>query len=146
MDSSNKVYSLFPGAVAKKSLEDKRAPMYHVRNMIGSAKNAMYSAMKIAPQDILIPSQYKVVDTTTHQVVPHGSNMYSSTAYAPNFYQSNQLVGSPNLPHQYIPNHPMPNQNMLYQSSSYSNGLNLRTAPLLESTNGKTSFILNTKQ
>lgn len=50
------------GTITKQSFENKRAPMYHVRNMLGSAKDVVLSALKVAPQDLIIPSQYKIVD------------------------------------------------------------------------------------
>lgn len=50
------------GAVTRHSLEDKRAPMYHMRSMLGSTKNALLSALRVPPQNLIIPSQYKIID------------------------------------------------------------------------------------
>lgn len=50
------------GTVTRSSLEDERAPMYHFRNAVGSAKDAFMSTLKIPPQDLIIPSKYKIVN------------------------------------------------------------------------------------
>lgn len=39
---------------------NSRAPMYHVRNMLGNTKNTIMSAAKIPPNNIILPSQYQV--------------------------------------------------------------------------------------
>ncbi|XP_017782713.1 PREDICTED: uncharacterized protein LOC108567036 [Nicrophorus vespilloides] len=57
------------GTIARNSFEDKRAPMYHVKNFVGSTKNAVLSALKMAPQELIIPSQYKIVDTSKDVVM-----------------------------------------------------------------------------
>ncbi|KAL3273029.1 hypothetical protein HHI36_014485 [Cryptolaemus montrouzieri] len=48
------------GTITKNAFEDKRAPMYHVRNLMGSTKNAVLSAMRIPPQNLIVPSNYEV--------------------------------------------------------------------------------------
>lgn len=50
------------GTITKKSFQDKKAPMYHLRNILGSAKDVAVSSLKVIPQDFLIPSQYKIMD------------------------------------------------------------------------------------
>ncbi|KAJ3645343.1 hypothetical protein Zmor_023009 [Zophobas morio] len=49
------------GTATKHSFEDERAPMYHLKHMIGSSKNALLSAMRIPPQNMIIPSDYEIV-------------------------------------------------------------------------------------
>lgn len=41
-----------------------RAPMYHVRSMLGNTKNTIMSAAKVPPNNILVPSQYEIAKTT----------------------------------------------------------------------------------
>lgn len=50
------------GTVTKHAFEDERAPMYHVRDVVGSTKNTVLSFLRILPQEAIIPSQYKIVD------------------------------------------------------------------------------------
>lgn len=57
------------GTIARNSFEDKHAPMYHVRNMIGSVKNAFMSGLRVAPHDLIIPSQYRIIDTKEEMVM-----------------------------------------------------------------------------
>lgn len=51
------------GAVAKTSFQDQRKPMYHLNNMVGSIKDVIMSTFKIPPQGLIIPSQYRIVNT-----------------------------------------------------------------------------------
>ena len=50
------------GTITKHTFEDERAPMYHVRDVIGSTKNSILSFLRILPQEAVIPSRYKIVD------------------------------------------------------------------------------------
>lgn len=49
------------GAATKSAFEHERAPMYHVQNMAGSAKDALMAAMKIPTQEFLLPTSYQIV-------------------------------------------------------------------------------------
>lgn len=51
------------GAVARSTFEHETTPMYHVRNLVGSAKDAVVAAMKIPNQNFITPSKYQIVDT-----------------------------------------------------------------------------------
>lgn len=57
------------GTATRTTFEHEETPMYHVRNMAGSAKDAVMAAMKIPNQNFLIPSKYDVIDR------PHESEM-----------------------------------------------------------------------
>lgn len=50
------------GALARTTFEDELAPMYHVRNMAGSTKDAVMATMKIPNQNFIIPSKYDIVE------------------------------------------------------------------------------------
>lgn len=51
------------GTITKDSFQNQDAPMYHLNNVVGSIKNVVMSSMKIPPQDLVIPTQYKIVNT-----------------------------------------------------------------------------------
>lgn len=51
------------GTITKDSFQNQDAPMYHLNNVVGSIKNVVMSTMKIPPQDLVIPTQYKIVNT-----------------------------------------------------------------------------------
>lgn len=50
------------GTVTKNSLEDEKAPVQHVKSMMSSARNAVLAAMRVPPEDMIVPSKYKIVD------------------------------------------------------------------------------------
>lgn len=49
------------GTATRTALDYEKLPMYHVKNMVGSAKDAMVAAMKIPNQPFVIPSTYEIV-------------------------------------------------------------------------------------
>ncbi|GJQ72020.1 hypothetical protein Trydic_g3122 [Trypoxylus dichotomus] len=53
------------GTVTKNSLEDKKGPIYHFSNMLASMRNAALATLMIPPQDMLIPSDYKIINKKT---------------------------------------------------------------------------------
>ncbi|XP_044253562.1 uncharacterized protein LOC123004380 [Tribolium madens] len=58
------------GTATKHAFEDERAPMYHLKHLMGSSKNALLSAMRIPPQNMIIPSDYEIVkasERATHR-------------------------------------------------------------------------------
>lgn len=57
------------GTVTKKSFQDKHKPMYHFNNMVGSIRDLVMSTIKIPPQGVVIPSQYKIMDVNDVQDV-----------------------------------------------------------------------------
>lgn len=50
------------GTVAKTSFHDQKKPMYHLNNMVGSIKDVIMSTIKIPPQGLIVPSQYRIVN------------------------------------------------------------------------------------
>ncbi|KAL1497877.1 hypothetical protein ABEB36_008763 [Hypothenemus hampei] len=48
------------GIVVRQAFENPNAPMFHVRNMLGNTQNAIMSAVKIPPTNILVPTQYEI--------------------------------------------------------------------------------------
>ncbi|XP_066259745.1 uncharacterized protein [Euwallacea similis] len=48
------------GAVLRHTFESPKAPLYHVRNMLGNTKNTVMSAVKIPPSNVIIPSLYEI--------------------------------------------------------------------------------------
>ncbi|RZC34694.1 hypothetical protein BDFB_008247 [Asbolus verrucosus] len=52
------------GTATRNAFEDERAPMYHLKHMVGSSKNALLSAMRIPPQNMIIPTDYEIVKST----------------------------------------------------------------------------------
>lgn len=52
------------GTATMSTFEDEAAPMYHVRSMAGSAKDAVIAAMKIPNENFIIPSTYDIVKRT----------------------------------------------------------------------------------
>ncbi|CAG9767442.1 unnamed protein product [Ceutorhynchus assimilis] len=48
------------GTVVRYTFEDPRAPMYHLRNALGNTKNTVMAAVKVPPNNILLPTQYEV--------------------------------------------------------------------------------------
>ncbi|KAK4874779.1 hypothetical protein RN001_014139 [Aquatica leii] len=49
------------GTAVRSSFENKHTPAYHFRNAMGSAKDIIMSTLRIPPQDLFIPSRYKIV-------------------------------------------------------------------------------------
>ncbi|CAH0563668.1 unnamed protein product [Brassicogethes aeneus] len=49
------------GSVARHLFEDETAPIFHFRNLVGSAQNSAMSAMKIPPKQLFIPTTYSIV-------------------------------------------------------------------------------------
>lgn len=49
------------GAVTRQTFEDEKSPMYHVRNFVGSAKNTVLAAMRMIPQNFMVPSDYNIL-------------------------------------------------------------------------------------
>ncbi|XP_060522190.1 uncharacterized protein LOC132699470 isoform X2 [Cylas formicarius] len=54
------------GAVTRQALENSRAPLFHVRSLIGNAKNSVMSAMKVPPNNLIIPSKYEIAKMGTN--------------------------------------------------------------------------------
>lgn len=68
------------GTATRETFEHEQAPLYHVRNMAGSAKNAVMAAMKIPNQPFMIPSKYDVIQRSENNEVLGALNprLYSS--------------------------------------------------------------------
>lgn len=69
------------GSITKQSFENPKAPMYHIRNMIGSAKDVMLSALKVPPQDLIVPSQYKIINKSVpmYEVILKAEQVQNNT-------------------------------------------------------------------
>jgi hypothetical protein len=52
------------GTATKHAFEDERAPLYHLKHLMGSSRNALLSAMKIPPQNMIIPTDYEIVKSS----------------------------------------------------------------------------------
>lgn len=48
--------------------------MYHVRNIVGSAQDAVLASMKIPTKNFLIPSQYDIVNREENSGIVAGIN------------------------------------------------------------------------
>lgn len=49
------------GNVAKTIFEDEKAPMFHVRNLVGSTQDTIMSAMRVPPKNILVPTKLSIM-------------------------------------------------------------------------------------
>ncbi|XP_056637610.1 uncharacterized protein LOC130445776 [Diorhabda sublineata] len=50
------------GTFTKTLFDHKDTPLYHVRNFVGSMKDAALATMKIPNQNIIVPTEYNIVD------------------------------------------------------------------------------------
>ncbi|CAG9832995.1 unnamed protein product [Diabrotica balteata] len=50
------------GTFAKTLLDHKDTPIYHIRNIVGSAKDVALATIKIPNQNFIVPSGYNIVD------------------------------------------------------------------------------------
>lgn len=65
------------GTITRNAFEDQRSPMFHVRKFLGSTKNAVLSAMKIPPQNLVIPSNYEIKNINPEEIEEEEDNMVS---------------------------------------------------------------------
>ncbi|XP_044759481.1 uncharacterized protein LOC123317158 [Coccinella septempunctata] len=65
------------GVITRNAFEDERSPMYHVRQFMGSTKNAVLSAMKIPPQNLVIPSNYEIRNINPEEIAEEEDHLVS---------------------------------------------------------------------
>ncbi|KAF5283517.1 hypothetical protein FQA39_LY17332 [Lamprigera yunnana] len=53
------------GTAVRNSFENRHAPVYHLNNAVGSARDAFLSTLSIPPQDLFIPSKYKIIENNS---------------------------------------------------------------------------------
>ncbi|XP_045476973.1 uncharacterized protein LOC123682417 [Harmonia axyridis] len=66
------------GTITRNAFEDERSPLYHVRQFMGSTKNAVLSAMKIPPQNLVIPSNYEIKNINPEEIEEEGDDVVSA--------------------------------------------------------------------